>query len=194
MTHLCGSRSWWWAFHVQGAPAVNDSSNVSKAPLEAIRFLAQSMCHNKGVLGDRGEEIMDPLTYPSQYIDIHIDSLWKKHRHFKFCVFFSVYLRRNTSTRMTRNDCLRCARNWKHHIADGVSFSHGTNHPPMVCFFFDLPWSDRERCFIVFFCWVVDLERQNGDPGCKILRFCAKSTWQTSSFTEHFGLRWSVKK
>ena len=32
------------------------------------------MCHNKGLLGDSGEEIMDPLIYPSQYIDIHIDS------------------------------------------------------------------------------------------------------------------------
>lgn len=66
----------------------------------------------------------------------------------------------------------------------------------MVCFSFDLPWSDRERWFIVVFCWVVDLERQNGDRGCKIYWDPrAKSTWQTSSFTEHgLGLRWSVKK
>ena len=116
---------------------MNDSSNLSKAPVEAIRFLAKSMCHHKGLLGDWGEEIVDPLTYPSTYIGIHIDLHEKifEHRSFNFCVcFFLFFLRRNKSTRMTRNDCFGVVLDSKHHIADGVSFLHKSSSHGLFLF------------------------------------------------------------
>lgn len=78
----------------------------------------------------------------------------------------------------------------------------------MVYFFAQiiLPWfvpflSFHERSwamvYVLIFCWVVDLERQNGDPGCKISSDLYVQKAQIANFQfhfEHFGLRTSMKR
>lgn len=48
--------------------------------------------------------------------------------------------------------------------------------------------------YVLIFCWVVDLERQTGDPGCKMAGDLYVQKAQIANFQFHFGLPTSMKR